>query len=78
MEPLNEKMKQQICEILHDRIVALIPYGLNAIWFRVVRGNHGLLAALLGYRYEDLANMIQFSELTTPKGSIRLQQWGNL
>ena len=67
-----------ICHLLHDRIAELLPFGFNFLWFRVVGNDYSRLATLLGYSYEELSDLIQFSALTSEKDYTVLEKWQNL
>ena len=53
----------QIHELLHSRFAELLPCGLQYLWFEVSDPEFVALSTALGYKSNDLKDLINVSEL---------------
>ena len=53
----------QILEFLHSRNTELLPFGLHYLWFEVSDLKFVALSTALGYKSNDLKDLINVSEL---------------
>ena len=68
----------QIYEVLHRRLKDLMEIGLFKIWFRVESKYVSNLHDYIGYRKEDLANILKYTGLSDVNGDLLLDQWSIL
>ena len=67
-----------ICELLHLRIVDLLPLGLNKLWLKLKGDNIEKLSTLLGYNDFIFDEFIQYSSLSTADGRICFDRLSSL
>lgn len=75
VEANDMNSEDKILRLLRDRILELIPFGLNKLWFRMVGSDYYDLAIVLGYSSEFLSDLILYSPLSHRNGNLGINYW---